>query len=74
MGSLSELADSLTPNVPARMTNLGANSDNLLDRRPGHDSCDKGFSQRTAAKKVPSDYAATDDHTRDQVEPLVSEI
>jgi hypothetical protein len=31
MGSLSELADSLTPNVPARMTNLGANSDNLLD-------------------------------------------
>jgi hypothetical protein len=30
MGSLSELADSLTPNVPARMTNLGANSDNLL--------------------------------------------
>jgi hypothetical protein len=36
MGSLSELADSLTPNVPARMTNLGANSDNLLDR----DICD----------------------------------
>jgi hypothetical protein len=44
------------------------------DRRPGHDRCDEGFSQRTAAKKVPSDHAATGDHTRDQVEPLVSEI
>ncbi|WP_216675299.1 hypothetical protein, partial [Paraburkholderia elongata] len=37
MGSLSELADSLTPNVPARMTNLGANSDNLLVVKKGGD-------------------------------------